>query len=92
MIEIPYQSEYQRKMPRNTLRHRSLSAEQIESQYDTKECSQKQWKSNRNLNMPNLDMSVEEGVLDLMKHWFIETAAKSIRESYELKMENNEKK
>ena len=42
--------------------------------------------------MPNLDMSVEEGVLDLMKHRFIKTAAKSIREYYELRMGNNEKK
>ena len=37
-------------------------------------------------------MSVEEGVLDLMKHRFIKTAAKSIREYYELRIGNNEKK
>ena len=42
--------------------------------------------------MPNLDMSVEEGVLVLMKHRFIKTAAKSIQEYYELRMGNNEKK
>ena len=92
MIESPYQSEYQRKVPRNILRHRSSSVKRIKSQYYTKEYSQKIGKSNRNLNVPNLDMSVEEGVLDLMKHRFIKTAAKSIREYYELRIGNNEKK
>ena len=92
MIEIPYQSEYQRKMPRNILRHRSLSVKRIESQYATKRILRETMKSNRNLKVPNLDMSVEEVVLDLMKHRFIETAAKSIREYYELRTGNDEKK
>ena len=42
--------------------------------------------------MPNLDMSVEEGVLVLMKHRFIKTAAKSIREYYDMRMGKIEKK